>query len=182
MRNLTKMNSFLVLLLFTVVIILSFFLFKVWILILPENYKAIGLTIIFSGILGSYFLWLYIIGLGLNNMFKDQINEKEFKIFKVVIITAFVTTFLSVCSIFIFQIAFELKLQAIVNIPLGIIFMYCFIRIVGHLTIDFKYLDKGMEPKSWDFLITMFLICFIPFGLMIMHSHMRLIQKDRIEI
>ena len=160
---------------------LSILLFKAWTLIFPNEFFLFGISIILIGILGSYFFWLFIIGFGLNELFTKYGKNKGFRNYKIVLILSFVGIFISTIGSILYLKEFEKQPPELISLALGLLSLYCTIHIVGHLTTDFKKLDKGTEPKLWDYLVTMFLICFFPFGLMIMHAHLRLLQKDKIK-
>ena len=177
----TEINSFLILLLFVGVVAISILLFKAWILLVPNKYILFGISIILVGFLGSYFFWLYIIGYGLNKLFPKYGSDKGFKKYKIVLFTACITILIGYIGSIIYLKELGKQPPEFVTLPLGLLSLYCFIHIIGHLTNDFKSLDKGTEPIFWDYIVTMFLISFFPFGLMIMHSHMRLLKKDKIK-
>ena len=181
MKKLIEINSFLILLLFVGVVSISILLFRVWTLVVPGGHFLFGISIILVGFFGSYFFWLFIIGYGLNKLFPKYESNKGFRNYKVVLITACLTILISYIGSIIYLQEFGKQPPEFVTLPLGLLSFYCLIHIIGHLTNDFKSLDKGTEPVFWDYIATMFLICFFPFGLIIMHSHMRLLQKDKMK-
>lgn len=177
MKKLTELNSFLFLLLFIGVVAASILLFKVWTLVVPKEFILFGISIVLIGFLGSYFFWLYLIGYGLNKQFQKYGSNKGFNNYKIVLIIACITILISYIGSVFYLVEFEKQPPEYLTIPLAFISLYCIINIVGHLTNDFKLLDKGTQPAFWDYFVTMLLICFFPFGLMILHSHMKLLKE-----
>ena len=179
MNKLTELNSFLFLLLFIGVFATSILLFKVWTIVVPKEYIVFGISIVLIGFLSSYFFWLYIIGYGLNKQFQKYGNNKRFNNYKIVLIVVCITMLISYTGSIYYFIEFGKQPPEYLSIPFAFISLYCIIYIVGHLTNDFKLLDKGTRPLFIDYLVTMILISFFPFGLMILHSHMRLLKREK---
>ena len=61
---------------------------------------------------------------------------------------------------------------------LGAFLTYLFIEILIVLTKKNKYYAKGTTPNVWDYMVTLALLAFFPWGLLIIHSHMRLLLID----
>ncbi len=182
MKKLTELNSFLFLLVFIGVVAISILLFKVWTLFVPREYILFGISIVLVGFWGSYFFWLYIIGYGLNQLFQKYGSNKGFNRYRIVLITACITALINYIGSISYLVEFEKQPPEYFTLPLALISLYCIIHIVVHLTNDFKSLDKGTQPVFWDYVITIFLIFFFPFGLMILHSHMKLLKRDKLKV
>lgn len=182
MKKFTELNSFLFLLLFVGVVAISILLFKVWTLFVPGEYTLFGISIVLVGFLGSYFFWLYTIGYGLNQLFQKYGSNKRFNTYRIIIITACLSTLISYIGSIFYLVEFKKQPSGYLTLPWALISLYCIIYIVVHLTNDFKSLEKGTQPVFWDYVVTLFLINFFPFGMMILHSHMKLLKRDKIKV
>ncbi len=63
------------------------------------------------------------------------------------------------------------------SILIAPILTYALFETAITLTKKFKYYDKNTQPNLWDYFVTIFMLSFYPFGLLMMHSHLRLILK-----
>ena len=177
MKRLTEINAFFLALIYFGIIIISTLVFTLWISVVPEHFKLYGISIILIGSLGAYFHWLYIIGLGLDNIFPNKNKGKWSLKYNTWLIIEFLNISITIMAAIIYWVEIKKDVPFIINIISSIITIYSMYIIVVHLTIEFNHLDRGTEPKTNDFIITLIQLLFVPFGLMFLHSHMRLIAK-----
>ena len=178
MKTLLK-RPLLMLLLFIGVFALMLGVLWIWTSNVPNTLDAYGFVFLLFGFFGFYFFWLYLLGYRFNLLDNGAHENKRFKIFKIVLLVSFIT-YLAGISIEIHYLFNEYRnIPEILNTLIGIILTYCFIHIIIVLTRNNKYYDKGDDPKFFDYIITAFLVSFIPVGLLIMHAHLKALLKER---
>jgi hypothetical protein len=153
------------------------FFFKLWVSIVPEEIKQYGLILIIIAAFGIFFHWLFIIGLGLNNSENTNTKNKEFRKYKNWLLYLFLILSISNSYFIIYLVKYNNPAPIIIQIISSVFSIYLISRIIKYLTEEFKYFDKGIKPNLSDYIIMFFQMFFFPFGLIILHSHMRLILK-----
>jgi hypothetical protein len=158
--------------------ILSVLSFVVWAKLVPETLIPFGFIFIVVGFIGGYLFWIYLILTGFKNIDLKKGLENNLKKTRILLITILL-------AYLVFVITFMLDLDKendtipiIISILLAPILTYSFFEIVITLTRKFKYYDKKSQPNLWDYFVTVFTLSFYPFGLLMMHSHLRLILRD----
>ncbi|MCK9400102.1 MAG: hypothetical protein M0Q51_08945 [Bacteroidales bacterium] len=181
MKRLIYTNPFIILLLEIGVIAVSLILFYGCKLVLPiENIKYC-LIIVIALFLAGYFFWIYLIALGFHILSAKNDKDYRFKNFIIVLIILYIIAILSYSSSIYFISKSMDQILGLISILTGLISFFCLMYIIVYLTNNFKFFDKKNEPRFWDYFISMFLISFFPFGLMIMHDHLRLIMKENLK-
>lgn len=137
-----------------------------------------GILIVLIGFVGYYFFWIYSIGYGFILLDKKNGINFKGKIFLVLIISLIVLLTMRMFLDFIFLVRDSSHIPVYLNVIFTIIILYCLLNIVIKLTDRFKHYDKKGEPIFFDYVVTFFLLCFFPFGLLIMQSHLRLFLKE----
>lgn len=178
MKVLIKLKPFFFLIGFVGILAISIFLWKIWINNVTGPIKPFGILIVLIGFVSYYFFWIYSIGYGFILLDKKNgivFNERKFLLLILSLIIIFVVRMF-------FDYYFLMKnssnIPLYLNVILTLIILYCILSVVIKLTRRFKYYDKKEEPKLFDYIVTFFLICFFPFGLLIMQSHLRLFLKE----
>jgi len=139
-------------------------------------YYFIAVSVIFF--FAYCFFWIYIIGYGFKELDKKTGNDIQIKRFRTITILAFLSIILSI-SLDIYFVFIEKRLPPeYMNTLLNLIFLFYYMYIVIKLTNNFKFYDKKETPRIFDYIITMFLLNFFPFGLLIMNSKLRLLWKE----
>ena len=179
MTKILNYKPYTFLLSFLVVFAISILLFKLWVDFSNEQFKSYGFIIILIGCLAFYFFWIYTLSYGFNMLEKKAWDNGKVNKIGIVILTAFVVSVVGYALFFYFLFELNQELPEYINIPFSLIILYCFLHIVIYLTKNYSFYDKRKSPGIFDYFVTMFLLCFLPFGLLIMHSHLRLILKEK---
>ena len=140
-------------------------------------YYVIAVSVIC--LLAYYFFWIYIIGYGFKELDKKTGNDMQIKRLRTITISAFISIILSIAINIYFAFIEKRLPPEYMNTLLYLIFFFCYMYIVIKLTNNFKFYDKKETPRIFDYIVTMFLLNLFPFGLLIMHSHLRLLLKKR---
>ncbi len=148
---------------------------------ISDSETAVFYIVVISVIyfLAYYFFWIYIIGYGFKELDKKTGNDIQTRRFRTISISAFLSIILSIAINIYFAFIEKRLPPEYMNTLLYLIFSFCYMYIVIKLTNNFKFYDKKETPKIFDYIVTMFLLNLFPFGLLIMHSHLRLLLKER---
>ncbi|MFC2138308.1 hypothetical protein ACFLTE_09045 [Bacteroidota bacterium] len=139
--------------------------------------KMLSFFLVVVGFFGLFLFWIYLIGYGYNEIDKKFGTTQIIKKFGIVlIITFFVFNIGSFLDLYYLFYTGE-QLPDYINIITGLIFLCCFLYIVVKLT-DYRLYDKKEDTRIIDHILTMIMICIFPFGLLLMHAHLRKILKD----
>ena len=182
MRFLLKIKPFIFLLGFVGLLPILILIFKIWATFVTDIIKPYGISIFMIGFMSCYFLWIYLLGYGFNEL--DKKTGKNLKIIKlglIIIITFFSMLFFQLTNFYIF-INHSNQTLYYLNVLFSLIPMFFFIQITIKLTKYFRLYDGKDEPRIIDYIITMMLLCCFPFGLIIMHAHLRLFLKEKLII
>lgn len=158
---------------------LSISIFIVWGQVVPEYLISFGFAFVIIGIIGGYLFWIFLILKGfdiidLKNGMRS--NLKQSKLHLLAILAAYLVFVL----VFMLEFAQEdYVVPMIISIFIGAILIYSFFYVIIQMTKKFKYYENKPEPNLWDYFVTIFTLSFYPFGLLMMHSHLRLILKDQ---
>lgn len=168
--------------LFLLFIVLLFVTIRVAIFIINIEFeKNIFYVVHISVIIfiAYFFFWIYVLGCGFNELDKKTGNDLQIKKFKLFVVSAFfsITIILLINTDFIFNE--QKKVPEYISNLLSLIFFYFYMLIIIKLTKNYKFYETKEIPRIFDYFATMFLLSLFPFGLLIMHSHLRLLLKDR---
>jgi hypothetical protein len=156
--------------------------FMIWAKLVPEDLISFGFTFIIIGFVGGYLFWLYLFLAGfkiidLKNGLKSDLKKSK------ILLTTILVGYVAFVLIFMLDFSQENNdIPIVISILISPILTYAFFEIVIKLTKKFKYYDKKSKPNLWDYFITVFTLSFYPFGLLMMHSHLRLILKEQMII
>lgn len=160
------------------IMILSVLSFGVWAKLVPEAMISFGFAFVIIGFIGGYLFWIYLILSGFKNIDLKNGLESNLKKIKILLTTVLL-------SYLVFVVTFMLDfgkenntIPLLINILIAPILTYSFFEIVVTLTKKFRYYDKKSQPNLWDYFVILFTLSFYPFGLLMMHSHLRLILRD----
>jgi hypothetical protein len=182
MKILLKIRPFVFLVGFAGLLPILIIIFKIWANFIPATLRPYGFSIFLVGFISYYFLWIYVIGYGFNELDKKTDNDLGINKFGILIIITFLSVlFINLMNFYLLIIQSNQTLIYL-NIPFTLISMYCFIQIIIQLTKHFRLYDEKEEPRIIDYIVTMFLLSFFPFGLIIMHAHLRLFLKEKLLI
>jgi len=67
----------------------------------------------------------------------------------------------------------------VANIILGLLGFFVLVYLLYTITEDYIFHAKGRIPGLFDYFIMLFHFGFFPIGLIILHSHVRLMLKDK---
>jgi hypothetical protein len=157
-------------------------IFKIWASFIPVSLRPYGFLIFLVGFMSYYFLWIYLIGYGFNELDKKTDNKLGINKFGILIIITFLSVLFINLMNFYLLISQSNHTLIYLNIAFTLISMYCFLQIIIQLTKHFRLYDEKEEPRIIDYFVTMFLLSFFPFGLIIMHAHLRLFLKEKLLI
>ncbi len=161
------------------IMILSVLSFVAWVKLVPERLASFGFIFILIGFVGGYLFWIYLIFTGFRKIDLKTGRENNLKKMRILLLTILIV-YLVFVEIFLFNFYNEKNtIQILISILLAPIMTYSFFEIVITLTKKFKYYDKKSQPNLWDYFVTVFTLSFYPFGLLMMHSHLRLILKKQ---
>jgi len=159
--------------------ILSVLLFVAWVKLVPERLDSYGFMLILIGIVGGYLFWIYLILTGFKKIDLKTGRENNLKKMRILLLTILII-YLVFFKIFLFDFYKEKNtFEVLISILIVPIMAYPVFEVVITLTKNFKYYDKKSQPNLWDYFVTAFTLCFYPFGLLMMHSHLRLILKKQ---
>lgn len=179
MEKLLQLKPAIYLLIHFIIMIFSFFIFVVWTKLVPETSISLGFIIVAIGLVGGYLFWIYLILSGFNII--DLKNGLESNLNKAIIHLMIV--FLGYLIIFVILVLYinkEIKIiPTLISILLASVLTYSLFEIVIILTRKFKYYDKKSKPNLLDYFVTLFSLSFYPFGIIMMHSHLRLIIREQ---
>ena len=178
MNRLTNIKPFSYFLLYLGMIILSLMTFLIWRKLVPNDLIQFGIIFIVFASFGGYLFWIYILLNGFSRL--DSMNnlKNDLNRFKYLVPLALAIYTLLIFTLMHYSDRDNIHILLLVNILLGSILTYIIFETVIILTRKFKFYDNETSPNLWDYFVTMFLLCFYPFGLMIMHSNIRRILKE----
>ncbi len=161
------------------VIALSISVFIVWGQLVPESLISFGFGFVIIGIIGGYLFWIFLLLKGFDIIDSKnglRSNLKKSKLHLIAILAAYLVFVL----VFMMDFAQEdYVIPMIISIFIGAILTFSFFYVVIQVTKKFKFYDNKPEPNLWDYFVTVFTLSFYPFGLLMMHSHLRLILRDQ---
>ncbi len=181
MKRLITSNPFLILLLEIVLVAVAVLLFVGCISVFQIENTKYCLIIIVALFLAGYFFWINLIAMGFHILATNSKKDSKFKKFQLALITQYTIVILSFSLTIYFETNTFDQILVVVSILFSLLSFFCLGYIIVHLTNNFKFFDKKGEPRFWDYFVSMFLLSFFPFGLMIMHDHLRLIMKENVE-
>ncbi len=139
------------------------------------NFSAM---LFFGGIIGFYLLWINTIFLCLDlvNM-KNGLssNRKKSKILFIVLFLIYVLRMLITLPYFE---SIESKIGLTLNVLIGAAGIFLMTYLFYKISVDYLSLTKNRNPNLIDYFIMLFHFSFFLVGLMILHSHVRLLLKD----
>ncbi|MFB6320866.1 hypothetical protein [Saccharicrinis sp. FJH54] len=178
MERIYKLKPIYFLIGFILAMILAFFALQVFDKIIRNSFIFLTVSIVFMAFIGYYFFWLYIIGYGFHKINEKLGTKSTLRKLKSILTISFFIIISTLTTHLYFLFKLEQESPIILNIVYAIAVLYC----TGYITIkfsqDFKFYDKKEEPKIFDYIITYFLLGAFPFGILIMHAHIRLILKE----
>ena len=167
------------LLIYFALIIISLLLFIAWGTIVPENLISYGFNLVALAFIGGYQFWLYIILYGFKTIDKKNGITNNLRITTISLITILISI-VAMMAISIVDLGERFKdIPNLIGILISPILTLAFFQVIIKLTKGFKFYDKNTKPNLWDYFGTFFTLGFGPFGLLMMHSHLRLIMKDQ---
>jgi hypothetical protein len=163
-------------------IALSILMFILWARLVPDSLILFGFLFVVLASLGGYFLWIYILLVGFNKLDIKNNYKNDFKKSQALLIATLLIFFTLIVFIFLYLDKEKSGLFFILSILMSTTLPFLFFETVSVLTKKFKFYDKKTRPNLWDYFITMFSLSFFPFGILMLHSHLRLILKDQLGI
>lgn len=160
-------------------IALSVLIFILWARLVSDSLIPFGFFFVFLASVGGYFLWIYILLVGFKQLDIKNNNENDFKKAKVFIVVSLLISLTLIVFLFLYRDKENSGILFIINILMSTTLIFLFFETVTILTKKFKLYDKKTKPNLWDYFITMFLLSFFPFGILMLHSHLRLILKEQ---
>lgn len=160
-------------------IALSILIFILWARLVPDSLIPLGFLYVVLAFFGGYFLWIYILLVGFNQLDIKNNIENDFKKSQVLIVSTVVIYLTLIVLLFLYMDKENADLFFILCMVMSTILTFLFFEIVTVLTKKFKFYDKRAKPNLWDYFNTMFSLSFFPFGFLMLHSHLRLILKDQ---
>ena len=161
------------------IMILSVLSFIVWSRLVPETLISFGFIFIVIGFVGGYLFWINLILTGFKNMDLKNGLENDMKRTRILLLTILLGYLVFVITLMLDLDKENNDITLIISILLAPILTYSFFEIVITMTKKFKYYDKKSQPNLWDYFVTVFTLSFYPFGLLMMHSHLRLILREQ---
>ena len=158
-------------------IALSLLIFVLWVRLVPDFLILFGFLFVVLASLGGYLLWIYILIVGFKQLDIKNNNENDFKKSEVLILA--ILSISLTLIIFLYLDNDRSSILFIISILMSSTLTILLFMIVKVLTRKFKFYDKKTKPNLWDYFITMFSLSFFPFGILMLHSHIRLILKDQ---
>jgi hypothetical protein len=177
MSKLVKIKPIIFLGLFIALIIVFFTSLSLLVNLTNERIGIGSLYLFLIVFLFLFFCWIYLLGCGFDLLNKNNNINSSLRKFRVNIILSYKTYLTSVIIEF-YNAELDSNLLEYLNVILNMAFLFFFFVIVKELTTNFRFYDKKSEPRIIDYFITFFLVCFFPFGLLILHSHLRLFLKE----
>jgi hypothetical protein len=159
-------------------IALSVLIFILWARLVPESIITFGFLFVVLASMGGYLLWIYILLVGFKHLDIKNNIENDFKKSQVLIISILSIFSTLIIFLFLYLDKESTGIFFIINILMSTTLTYLLFEMVTVLTKKFKFYDKKTKPNLWDYFITMFSLSFFPFGILMLHSHLRLILKE----
>lgn len=178
MNKLLQIKPSSYLLMYLATIALSILIFIIWARLVPEPLIQFGLLLIVLAFLGGYILWIYLLLLGFNQLDVKYKNKNDLKKSQILIVAALLISLTFCVFLFLYHDKENDGIFFTTSILISTTLTFLFFEIVTILSKKFKYYDKKSKPNLWDYFITMCALCFFPFGILMLHSHLRLILKD----
>lgn len=179
MSKLLQIKPGKLLLMYFGIIFISILLFIAWETIVPEKLISFGFTLIVLGCIGGYLFWIYLILYGFKTIDNKNGIDNNLKTSIITLVTILLS-FIAFIVIFIIDFGEKNKdFTTLISMIISPILMIGFIHIIIKLTKSFKFYDKNSRPNMWDYFGIIFTLGFGPFGLLMMHSHLRMIMKDQ---
>lgn len=179
MNRLLRIKPSRYLLMYFGLIVISLFLFAQWSNIVPKPLIIYGLFFVVLILVIGYLFWIYLILYGFNHLDNKNNISNEFKKTQGLILALLLTICLHLFMFFKSPPSVDNSgLTTLAYFFTSISIIYCYFKIVGVLTIKFNFYDKKPKPTLQNYFVTFFLLQFFPFGILMMHSHLRLILAD----
>ena len=179
MKKILQIKPGKLLLLYFAISFISILLFVAWGLLVPDKLISIGFTFIILGSVGGYLFWLYLILYGFKTIDNENGIENNLKTSIIALVTILLSL-ITFIAIFVIDLGDKNKdITTLISFIISPIITFAFIHIIIKLTKSFKFYDKNSQPNIWDYFGTLFTLGFGPLGLLMMHSHLRLILKDQ---
>lgn len=159
-------------------IALSVLIFILWARLVPESIITFGFLFVVLASMGGYLLWIYILLVGFKHLDIKNNIENDFKKSQVLIVSILSIFSTLIIFLFLYLDKESSGIFFIINILMSTTLTYLLFEMVTVLTKKFKFYDKKTKPNLWDYFITMFSLSFFPFGILMLHSHLRLILKE----
>jgi len=160
-------------------IALSILIFILWARLVPDSVIPFGFLFVVLASLGGYFLWIYILLVGFNQLDIKNNKENDFKKSQALIVSTLLISLTLIVFLFLYLDKENAGIFFIISILMSTTLTFLFFETARVLTKKFKFYDKRTKPNLWDYFITMFSLSFFPFGILMLHSHLRLILKDQ---
>ena len=155
--------------------------FMVWGIgqILGADGIELSLPLFFGGFFGYFLFWLYTINYGLELLnieleIPNKLNKNK-RLMLAIIIT-FLTAI--ILSLPIFNLKDSILIVGI-NTVFGLVGFFVLIYLFYNITEDYIFHAKNRMPRLVDYFIVLFHFAFFPIGLVLLHSHVRLMMKDK---
>ncbi len=134
--------------------------------------------LIVGGVIGFHLTWINTIFLSLDliNVKNSMPSYRE----KTQII------FIVLLSIYLLKMIVSLPYFESIELKIGMV-LNILIRVVGIILVTYLFykisdtyilLTKNRTANIWDYFIMLFYFCFLPFGLIMLHSHVKILMKD----
>ncbi|GET23324.1 hypothetical protein [Prolixibacter denitrificans] len=167
------------LLLYFAIIFISILLFIAWGTIVPEKLISFGFTLVVLSCIGGYLFWIYLILYGFKTIDNKNGIDNNLKTSIITLLTILLS-FIAFTVINMIDFGEKNKdIPTLISLIISPILTMAFIHIITKLTKGFKFYDKNSKPNLWDYFGIIFTLGFGPLGLLMMHSHLRLILKDQ---
>lgn len=139
------------------------------------NFNAM---LFFGGFIGFYFIWINTIYLSLDLVnVKNGLSSKRKKNKILFIILFSIYTLRMLITLPYFE-SIESVIGLTLNILIGVAGIFLITYLFYKISDDYITLTKNRNPNLIDYFIMIFHFSFFLLGLMILHSHVRLLLKD----
>lgn len=179
MHKLINIKSWVFLLVFIGLIPVLFFI--VWSInqLMGADGIELSLLLFFGGFFGYFLFWLYSISYGLELLNIDLDIPSNLKKSRRLIVVLLITYMIRIILSLTHFNSLDSNLIVVVNIILGLLGFFVLVYLLYLITEDYIFHVKGRMPRLFDYFIMLFHFGFFPVGLIILHSHVRLMLKDK---